>query len=132
MSDYNHVTIMGRICVKPELKFLAAGTAVCTLRVAASETWKDKASGEKKEETCFVDVEVWNKQAENCAEYLVKGQRVLVDGKLKMRHWEKDGVKRTKHEIRANTICFLDKPKGEAADDAPQDSAPATDEDVPF
>lgn len=139
MSDFNKVIMMGRLTAKPELRFTPGGDAVATLNVACSNNFKTKA-GEEKEDTCFIDVNVWRKQAETCAEYLVKGQRVLVEGRLKMRRWETaDNQKRKTYEIEATRVMFLEKPKGSGAtadgEKPPLDDAPpagADDEEIPF
>ena len=141
MSDYNKVILMGRLTVKPELRYTPSGAAVATLRLASSERFKTKA-GEDKERTLFIDVNVWQRQAETCAEYLVKGQRVMVEGQLEMRDWETaDKQKRRNYELRAQRVIFMEKPKGAGAaagdDDRPMpsdDDAPPMDDDgeIPF
>lgn len=127
-SDFNTVIMLGRLTAKPEKRVLPSGDSVATFSVASSHSYKTKA-GEEKEETCFIDVTVFRKQADVCAQYLVKGQKVLVEGRLSMRKWETQaGEKRVAYEIRANTVRFLEKPKGAAgAGDAP----PLGDDDVP-
>lgn len=130
MSDFNRVILMGRLTAKPELRFTPGGTGVATLRVACSNKFKNKA-GEEKEETCFIDVTVWDKQAETCAEYLVKGQRVLVEGRLNMRQWETaNKEKRISYDVRASIVRFLEKPRGASAA-AGDESAPVSDSEVP-
>jgi len=141
MSDFNKIILMGRLTVKPELRYTPSGAAVTTLRMASSDRFKSQ-SGEEKERVLFIDVNVWQKQAETCAEYLIKGQRVLIEGRLEMRDWETaDKQKRRNYEIRANRVIFLEKPKGVAAaagDETrplPSDNdAPAMDDDsdIPF
>ena len=122
MSDFNKVIIMGRLTQKPELRFTPGEAAVANLNVASSSKFKNKA-GEEKEETCFIDVIVWGRQAETCTEYLVKGQSVLVEGRLVLRKWESQtGEKRRTYEIKAQNVQFLAKPKGKGAD------APALDD----
>jgi len=129
MSDFNKVIMMGRLTGKPELRFTPGGDAVATLNIASSSKYKTKA-GEEKEETCFVDVSVWRKQAQNCADYLVKGQRVLVEGRLKMEKWETaNGEKRKTYKIDATNVSFLEKPKGSTAGD--DSRPPISDADVP-
>src|SRR3989338_9136413 len=111
-SDYNKVILMGRLTQAPELRFTPQGSPVTTLRIASSRKFKTKA-GEEREETCFIDAEVWGQQAENSAQYLVKGQRVLVEGELVHRTWEsKTGEKRQTYEIRAGRVLFMEKPRG--------------------
>ena len=111
MSDYNKIILIGRLTQAPELRFTPQGSPVSTLRVASSRKYRTKA-GEEREETCFIHADVWGQQAENCAQYLVKGQRVLVDGELTMRDWEsKAGEKKRTYEIRAARVVFMEKPR---------------------
>lgn len=138
MSDFNKVILMGRLTQKPELRFTPGGAAVATLNVASSSRFKTK-DGQDKEETCFIDVIVWGRQAETCSEYLVKGQRVLVEGRLVLRRWEtKEGDKRRTYEIKADNVQFLEKPKGKSGDAAPVPSDGETpaeveeEDDIPF
>lgn len=138
MSDFNQLIVLGRLTRAPEKRTLPSGDSVASLSVASSHTFKTKA-GDTKEETCFIDVAVFGKMADTCAQYLVKGQRVLVEGRLTQRKWEtQTGEKRTAYEVRANTVRFLEKPRGAAAGgDAPAHTdddvpAPADDEDIPF
>ena len=148
MLELNKVMIVGRLGRDPELRFTPSGTAVTTLNVAASRTYK--VQNEKRDETCWINVIVWGAQAENCSKYLIKGQGVYVEGRLQSRNYEtKDGQKRSVIEINANRVQFLDKPKGalagdaaphhpeevsdethDAAADTPPDTVP--DEDIPF
>ncbi|MEK8022946.1 MAG: single-stranded DNA-binding protein [Candidatus Hydrogenedentota bacterium] len=131
MSDFNKVIMMGRLTAKPELRFTPGGTAVATLRLACSKKFKSKA-GDEKEETCFIDVSVWDKQAETCAEYLVKGQRILVEGSINMRQWETaNKEKRITYDIRAQSVRFLEKPRGASAASGDESAPPVSDSDVP-
>lgn len=101
MSDYNHVGISGRLTKDAVLKYLQSGTAVCEFGLASNRRFKDK------EETTFVDVTLWGKQAESLSEYLVKGKSVIVSGRLRLESWENDGNKRSKISINADTVDFL-------------------------
>lgn len=132
--------LLGRLTQEPELRRTPQGMAVTTLRVASSRRFRTKA-GEDREETLFIDCEVWGSQAENCAEYLVKGQRVLVEGTLRIRKWkDRDDNARQATEIRADRVVFLDKPRGsgeaqkEASDFEDLDSGgdEDADEEIPF
>jgi single-strand DNA-binding protein len=95
-----------------------------------------KLNNEVKEEVSFFDIVVFGKQGENCAEYLSKGRPVLVEGRLKQRSWESDGVKRSKVEVVADNVQFLGSPRGASAEGAPgagAEPAPeAPDDDIPF
>ncbi len=124
MASYNHVILAGNLTSDIDLRHLPSGTAVADLRLAVSEKFKRK-DGESVEKTVFVDVAVWDKQAENCAKYLGKGSPVLIEGRLQMDEWQtKEGEKRTKLRIRANTVQFLSS-SPRSNQDQPQERSPA-------
>jgi single-strand DNA-binding protein len=106
MASFNKVLLMGNLTADPEVKQLPSGMSVADLRLAVSEKYKSK-SGEDIEKTCFVDVVVWDRQAENCGKYLSKGSSIFVEGKLQLDEWEKDGQKRSKIRVRANSVRFM-------------------------
>ncbi|MDA0692329.1 MAG: single-stranded DNA-binding protein [Nitrospinae bacterium] len=117
MASFNKVLLMGNLTRDPELRYTASGAAVASFGLAVNR--KYKAGDEWKEEVCFVDITVWAKQAENCAEYLHKGSPVFVEGRLNYQSWESDtGQKRNKLEVVASTIQFLGRPgdKGVGSD----------------
>ena len=137
MPSFNKVVIMGNLCRAPELRYTPSGTAVADLRLAVNRTYV--VQGDKREDTTFVTVVAWGKQAEACGEYLDKGACVLVDGRLQSRDWEgKDGTKRTTTEVVAETIKFVHTKRSNgvpAAVGAPSgfpDDAAGGDDDVPF
>ena len=141
MPNLNKVFLIGRLARDPELRYIPSGTAVSTFTVAANRAYT-MASGEKREETCFVRVVAWARQAELCGEYLSKGSPVFVEGRLQSRSWETpEGQKRSTLEVVAQNIQFLGKvPKapGDAADlQEPQEStverspAPGSGESAP-
>lgn len=108
MASFNKVILMGNLTRDPELKTLQSGMRVAKLGLAVSEMWRDKATGEQKEVTCFVDVDVWDKLADLCGQHLSKGRPVLVEGRLRMDEWtSKEGEKRTKLVVRADTVKFV-------------------------
>lgn len=135
MASFNRVFLMGNLTRDPELRYIPSGQAVCTLGMAVNTKW---GSGtEKKEEVLFIEVNVWGKPAENCAEYLKKGRLVFVEGRLRWSQWEKDGQKRTKIDVTADRVQFM--PQGGAqgqgrgqSDDGPPPDAPPGDDEVPF
>lgn len=88
----NRVQFIGHLGRDPEVRYMASGEAVCNFPVASTERWKDKNSGEQKEATEWLKVSAFGRQAEICGEYLKKGSLVLVEGKLKTRKYDKDGV----------------------------------------
>ena len=110
MADLNKVFLMGRLTFDPELRRTPNGTAVVELRMATSRSWMGK-DGERKEETLFIDVTVWDRQAENCCQYLKKGSSIHVDGSLKMDTWDDKttGEKRSKIKVHADRVQFLDR-----------------------
>ena len=126
MADLNQVFIIGRLTADPELRHTPSGAAVADLRIATSRTWKDK-NGEKKEESLFIDVTVWQNQAETCCQYLKKGSQVHVDGFLKSESWEDKttGEKRSKIKVEADRVQFLDRRQDGGGDDAPAPQKPA-------
>ena len=99
---------MGNLTRDPELKFLPSGTSVANFGLAMNERYTDRQTGEQKENTCFVDVEAWGRQAEIANEYLSKGRPVFIEGALKFDSWEtEDGSKRNKLSVRAFRIQFI-------------------------
>lgn len=101
----NTITVTGNVVRDPELRFTAAGQANCTLGVAVNRRWQDRQSGEWQEATSFFDVVCWRDLAENVADSVVKGTRVVVTGRLEQRSWEtKDGGKRSTVEIVADEV----------------------------
>ncbi len=135
MANLNKVFLIGNLTRDPELRYIPSGTAVATFTVASGRTYTS-ASGEKREETCFVRVVSWARQAELCGEYLSKGSPVFVEGRLQSRSWETpDGQKRSTLEVVAQNIQFLSKgPRPAEEATAPQQPAaeePAVPSDVP-
>ena len=114
MADLNKVFLMGRLTFDPELRRTPSGSAVTELRLATSRSWAGR-DGERKEETLFIDVTVWDRQAETCCQYLKKGRAVHVEGYLKMDSWEdkNTGEKRSKVKVQAERVQFLDSQRSE-------------------
>lgn len=132
MSDYNACTFTGRLGGDVEIRYTTGGQAVANFSMACGETWKDK-DGNKKERTEWIKVVLWGKLGEVAAEYLSKGSKVLISGKLQTRSWDdKEGNKKYTTEIVANNMVMLgggEKKGGSAAHDEP----PAhDDDDLPF
>lgn len=108
MSSVNMVVIIGNSGRDPELRYTQSGAAVCSLSVATSRQWKDKASGERQEETEWHRVVLYDRLAEIAGEYVKKGRPVYVRGRLKTRKWaDKDGVERYTTEIIADELQLL-------------------------
>lgn len=143
MANYNRVLLMGNLTRNPEIRYTPSGAAVADLGLAINENFKNKA-GETVEQTCFVEVVVWGRQAETSAEFLHKGSSVFVEGRLQFDQWEnQEGEKRSKLRVRADRVQFLGTPgkstevSAEPAASVPQEASessapPADDDDVPF
>ena len=124
MASLNKVLLIGNLTKDPELRYTPAGVAVANLRLAVNRKYKDK-SGEWKEDTCFVTVTAWDKQAETCNQYLQKGRPVFIEGRLQSRSWETpDGQKRNTIDVRAERIQFL----GQMKSGDPSSSHPASED----
>lgn len=107
----NKVQLIGNLTRDPELRYTPQGTAVCTFGLATNRTWVTEA-GEKKEETEFHRVVAWNKLAEICSQYLQKGRRTYVEGRLQTRQWTaQDGSSRQTTEVVINEMIILDSRK---------------------
>ena len=117
MVSLNRVLLIGNLTKDPELRYIPSGTPVANLRLAVNSSFKDQA-GQRKEETCFVTVVVWSRQAEICQQYLKKGRSVFIEGRLIYRSWEAEGKTRSTMEVRADRVQFLGGPAG-----APRDVA---------
>ena len=121
---------MGNLTRDPELRYTSNGSAVTNFGLAVNR--KFKQGDEWKEDVCFVDITVWGKQGENCAEYLSKGRPAFVEGRLQYSTWESDGQKKSKLEVVANTVQFLGS-RGDPQDGPPTGQAAVSEEDdVPF
>ena len=107
----NKVIIVGNLTAQPEMKALPNGTAVANFSVATSYVYKDK-QGQKQETPEFHRIVVFGKIAENCAQYLMKGQQVGVEGRIQTRSWEQDGQRKYMTEIIADSVHFGRKPLG--------------------
>jgi single-strand DNA-binding protein len=113
MASVNKVIIVGNLGADPETRFLPSGEAVANIRVATTETWKDKTSGEKKEATEWHRIAFFGRLAEIAGEYLKKGSQVYVEGSLRTRKWQdKDGQDRYTTEIRGDVMKMLGRREG--------------------
>jgi len=104
----NKVILIGNLGKDPEVKYFPSGGALCNVTIATSESWKDKQTGEQKERTEWHNVVFNNKLAEIAGQYLKKGSKVYVEGSLRTRKWEKDGVDRYTTEILVQEMQMLD------------------------
>lgn len=107
-KSLNRVQLIGNLTRDPELRYTPNGTAVCSFGLATNRSWTTDA-GEKREETEFHRVVSWNKLAELCSQFLVKGRKVYVEGRLQTRNWTgQDGTQRTTTEIVIDDMILLD------------------------
>lgn len=109
MASFNKVILVGNLTRDPQVKYTAGGTAVTELGMAVSRQWFDKQSNSKKEETTFVDVTLWGRQAEVAGEYLAKGRPVLIEGRLQLDTWDdrETGQKRSKLRVVGEAMQML-------------------------
>jgi single-strand DNA-binding protein len=109
MADLNRVQLMGRLTFDPELRRIPSGTAVSELRMAVNRSWPGR-DGERREEVLYIDVTVWDRQAETCCQSLRRGSLIFVEGSLKMDQWDDKttGEKRSKVRVQADRVQFLD------------------------
>lgn len=127
MASVNKVIIVGNLGRDPETRYMPSGDAVTNIAVATTDSWKDKATGEKKEQTEWHRISAFGKLAEIMAQYLKKGSQVYIEGSLRTRKYtDKDGVEKYATEIRADTMQMLGgrQGMGAPADDA-YSAAPA-------
>ena len=130
MASFNKVMLMGNLTRDPELRYTSNGSAVTSFGLAVNR--KFKQGDEWKDDVCFVDITVWGKQGENCAEFLSKGRPAFVEGRLQYSTWESDGQKKSKLEVVANTVQFLGF-RGDSQGGPPAgQSAVSGEDDVPF
>jgi len=104
----NKVMLIGNLGKDPDVKYTQDGRAIANFNIATSEEWKDKASGERKEKTEWHKIVVFGKLAEICGEYLVKGKKVYIEGKLQTRSYEKGNITRYTTEIVCSDMQMLD------------------------
>ena len=136
MASYNRIILVGNLTRDPELRFTAGGSALTKFGLAVNRKYKQ--GEEWKEDVCFVDITVWGKQAETCAEYLSKGKSVFIDGRLNFSSWEsKEGQKRNKLDVVANSVQFLGNAVSggasqENSPDSQDDQQMPEKDDIPF
>ena len=115
MVELNKVILIGNLTRNPELRYTPSGTPVANFGLAVNRRFRQ--GDDQKEEVCFVDIVVFGKQAENCGQYLSKGDGAIVDGRLQQRRWEtEDGQRRSKHEVVAQSVTFGPKKRSHAGE----------------
>jgi single-strand DNA-binding protein len=162
MGSVNKVILVGNLGADPELKYTPSSRALCNLRIATTEVFKDKG-GQRQEKTEWHRVTVWGDQAENCSKYLAKGRSVYIEGRLQTRSYDKDGQKHYATDVVADRVVFLGsgggsggggggggggesggfrrggggggspgRPEGGPSDDGDVGGPPISDDDIPF
>ena len=108
MANFNKVILAGNLTRDPELRFTPKGTAICKLGLAINRTWSNE-TGEKKEETTFVDLDAFGRQAETIAQYLKKGGGIMIEGRLRLDQWDdkQTGQKRSKLGVVVEGFQFI-------------------------
>src|SRR4051794_12097508 len=112
MASVNKVIIVGNLGADPETRYTPGGDAVTNIRIATTDKWKDKASGEMKEQTEWHRVSFWGRLAEVAGEYLKKGSQVYIEGSLRTRKYDKDGQTHYSTEIRGEVMQMLGRREG--------------------
>ncbi|MDN3510255.1 MAG: single-stranded DNA-binding protein [Candidatus Jettenia sp. CY-1] len=146
MASLNKVFLMGNLTRDPELRYTPAGLAVASFGIAINSAWTAK-SGEKKEEVCYVDINIFGRRAEVVGEYFSKGNPIFIEGRLQFNQWEtKDGQKRNTLRVVADNFQFIggltkrpeegagiSSKEGKQSGDAPEDvNLDINHEDIPF
>lgn len=144
MASLNKVLLIGNLGADPEMRYTTGGDAVCNIRLATTDTWKDKASGEQRESTEWHRVVFYRRLAEIAGQYLKKGSQVYIEGRVRTRKWQdKDGQDRYTTEIEATEMKMLGRRDGNSggaasnAGGAPVAGAASRgpgpdDDDIPF
>ncbi|MCH8814846.1 MAG: single-stranded DNA-binding protein [Chloroflexi bacterium] len=131
MSGLNKVMIIGNLGADPEMRYTADGTAMTSFRVAASRNYTG-SDGERREETEWFAVIAWRKLAELCSQYLHKGSKIYVEGRLKTRSWDTpEGERKYRTEVVAENVLFMDRAPG-GSSDQDQGESDLPPEEIPF
>ena len=147
MASLNKIMLIGNVTRDPDLKYTPKGTAIAQIGLAVNRTWSNEA-GQKQEETTFVDIELFGRNAEIAGEYLKKGRPAYIEGRLKLDSWDdkQTGQKRSKLKVIGESLLLLGSREGAGAPGAQEDAptraaarprppAPASDladDDIPF
>lgn len=107
MANLNKVLLIGRLTRDPESRTTPSGASVTAFGLAVNRVYTKRDSGEKVEETCFVDIEAWGRTGENIQRYMTKGRQIFVEGRLKFDSWEREGQRRSKLSVVAENCQFL-------------------------
>jgi single-strand DNA-binding protein len=143
MASVNKVIIVGNLGKDPETRYMPSGDAMTNITVATTDTWKDKSTGEKKEQTEWHRVSFFGKLAEIAGQYLKKGSQVYIEGSLRTRKWtDKDGAEKYTTEVKADTMQMLggrpadagsaSAPRQQQSKQPQQGGLAQFDDDIPF
>jgi len=129
MKSINKITLLGNTTNDPELKYTSTGTAVCNFSIATNRQWKNSA-GEQQDEATFHRVVAWAKLAEIISQYVKKGRRIYIEGRISNRSWEdQQGVKHYMTEVVADDMILLDNRRDDSIQDAPPEPEPVPQEE---
>lgn len=147
MANFNKVILMGNLTRDPELRYTPKGTAIARLGIAVNRRWTSE-SGDQREETTFVDVDAFGRQAETLGQYMKKGRPIFIEGRLRLDSWEdkQSGQKRNKLSVVLENFQFLGSGQRDDSGEAPArprpapaaaassntDAPPPEEDDVPF
>lgn len=139
MASLNKILLIGNLGADPETRYTTGGDAVCNIRLATTESWRDKASGEQKEATEWHRVVFYRRLAEIAGQYLKKGSQVYLEGRIKTRKWtDKDGIERYTTEVEATEMKMLGSRRDDQGGSQPAQQRQAggtvsdLDDDIPF
>lgn len=132
MRNINRVTVSGNLTREPELRRTQSGLQVLGLGIAVNDSRKNPSTGEWEEYANFLDCTMMGDRAEKVSQYLHKGMKVCVEGKLRWSQWEKEGQKRSKVEIIIDQIEFMSRKEGESEQVQPEPDTSVYDDDIPF
>lgn len=133
-NGINKAIILGNVGKDPEVRYLSNGTATARFSIATGESWKDKESGEKKESTEWHHIVMWGKLAEICREYVKKGSKVYVEGKIKTRKWQDKNTGQDRYitEIVGETIQLLGSAVSGGSIEKNEKDHTESDDEIPF
>ncbi len=114
MASFNKICLIGYLGRDPEIRYTTTGQAVANFSMATTESWTDKATGEKKENTTWFRINAWGRLGEICGQYLTKGKQIYVEGRISLNEWQdKDGNNRANLEVNANQMIMLSSKNGQ-------------------
>ena len=124
MANLNKIMMIGNLTRDPQLSYLPSQTPVVEFGLATNRKWTDKATGEQREETCFVDCRCYGRSAETLNKYMRKGNQIFIEGRLQFDTWtSQDGQRRSKHRIFVQSFQFLGSPDRSARGPADREAA---------